>query len=269
MRWPHRASMLGAGLLVLALGMSGAAAGASSGASSDAWRAELARRLQALEPSRPSDYIALAEEVVDHAAGTPTQDADRALARRLAALAGAIDPRGSGRSAALLLAELAQDDADRARMAAVAAFLDPSADAREAGAMDSDAVLSLVRAFAHYRRGEAQRARDALARGQAAALLDRHPEILQGGSARFRADCDAMRTSGPPAMGAEQLDALQALTASALAGGPRSWSEAIAQGGLAPLAEVDLADPGAVFGVDPAECLWRDGGWVRVPRAPR
>lgn len=266
MSLPHRATMPRARLAaLLALGVLGAVAGAST----DAWRAELERRLEALRPARASDYIALAEDVVDHAAGTPSQDADRALARRLAALAGAIDPRGSGRSAALLLAELAQADAERARMSAVAAFLDPSADAREEGAVEAEAALSLVRAFAHYRRGEAQRARDALARGQAAALLDRHPEILRGGSARFRADCDAMRTSGAPAMGADQLDALQALAASALAGGPRSWSEAIAQGGLSPLAEVDLADPGAVFGVDPAECLWRDGAWVRAPRAPQ
>jgi len=235
---------------------------AATAPGADAWREQLERRLSALDPSRPVDYVALAEDVVDHAAGA-SQDADRALARRLAALAGALDPRGSGRSAALLLAELAASDAERARMSAVGAFLDPASDAREQRAADADAALSLVRAFTHYRRGEAQRARDALARGQAAALLDRHPDILQGGSARFLADCDAMRNSGAPAMSPQQVDALQALAAGAIAGAPRTWSEAIVQGGLAPLAEVDLADPEGIFGVDPAECLWRGGRWVR------
>ena len=41
---------------------------------------------------------------------------------------------------------------------------------------------------------------------------------------------------------------------------------AIARGGLAPLAEVDLANPETIFGVSPAECLWRDGRWVRAAR---
>lgn len=30
--------------------------------------------------------------------------------------------------------------------------------------------------------------------------------------------------------------------------------------GAAPLPEINLADPRSLFGVDPAECLWRDGG---------
>lgn len=235
---------------------------AAAAPSADAWREQLDRRLSALDPSRPADYVALAEDVVDHASGA-SQDADRALARHLAALAGALDPRGSGRSAALFLAELAASDAERARMSAVAAFLDPASDAAEQRAADADAALALLRAFSHYRRGEAQRARDALARGQAAALLDRHPAILQGGSARFLADCEAMRNSGAPAISPQQLDALQALAAGAIAGAPRTWSEAIAHGGLTPLAEVDLADPQGIFGVDPALCVWRGGRWVQ------
>lgn len=231
----------------------------------DPWRDELLRRLASLGPSRPVEYLQLAEDVVDHAGDGPGKSQDLALARRLAALAGALDPQATGRSAALLLAELAEADADRARMAAVAAFLDPAPDVREQAAGESEAVLSLVRAFSHYRRGEAQRARDAIARGGAAALLDRHPEILQGGSARFRADCDAMRGAGAPAMSAQQVDALQALASGTLAGAPRTWSEAIARGGLAPLAEVDLANPETIFGVSPADCLWRGGAWVRDP----
>lgn len=257
---PSRASVL-----VLAAALALGAGPFAVRVAADAWRGELARRLAELVPSRPVEYLQLAEDVVDHASDGPGKAQDLALARRLAALAGSLDPQASGRSAALFLAELAEADADRARMASVAAYLDPATDAREQAAGDSEAVLSLVRAFSHYRRGESQRARDAIARGGAAALLDRHPEILQGGSARFRADCDAMRNSGAPAMSAQQVDALQALASGTLAGAPRTWSEAIARGGLAPLAEVDLANPGTVFGVSPEECLWRDGAWVRDP----
>lgn len=257
--------MIGSGAPAFAAAVAAALALCPAPAAADAWRDELARRLGSLAPERPVEYLELAEDVVDRAAAGTSKAADLALARRLAALAGAIDPQRTGRSAALLLAELAEADADRARMAAVASFLDPAPDAREETALETDAVLSLVRAFSHYRRGEAQRARDAIARGGAAALLDRHPEILQGGAARFRADCDAMRNAGAPAMSPQQVDALQALASGTLAGAPRTWSEAIARGGLAPLAEVDVAQPEAVFGVDPAECLWRDGSWVRAP----
>lgn len=234
-----------------------------SASADDAWRAELERRLTALQPERTADYLALAEDVMDRASAAPTPDVDRALARRLASLAGALDVREMGRSAALFLVEHAPVDADRSRMLALAMLLDPSSDARVEAAERSEAVMSLVRAFALYRRGEGTRAKDALASGGAAALLDRHPEILKGGSARFRADCDAMRTSGAPAMAQSQVEGLHSLAAGSIAGAPRSWSEALARIGPAPLPEVDLNDPRALFGVDPTECIWRNGAWTR------
>lgn len=231
----------------------------------DVWREALGRRLRALTPERPAEYLELAEDLMDHAAGASAGAQDRALARRLASLAGAIDLRGTGRSAALFLAEHADADAERSRMVALSDVLDPESDARAEMSERADAVVALVRAFALYRRGEAARARDAIGAAGAAALLDRYPEILRGGSARFLADCDAMRAAGPPAMSPQQLEALHALASGALSGGPRSWSESVAQGGAAPLPEIDVNDPKAIFGVDPEECLWRDGQWVRRP----
>lgn len=235
-----------------------------AGARPDAWRVELERRLAALSPERPLDYLALAEDVMDRASSGPSADADRALARHLAALAGAIAPAGAGRSAALFLAEHSPDEPGRDRMRSFASALDPEADRRTASAEAADAVLSLVRAFALYRRGEGAAARSALGRPGAAELLDRHPEILRGGSARFRADCDAMRSSGAPAMGSAQVEALHALAAGAIAGAPRAWSEALARSGAAPLPETDVTNPRALFGVDPAACLWRAGAWTRA-----
>lgn len=246
--------------VALALGLSASA--------DDAWRAELERRLTALQPERTADYLALAEDVMDRASAAPTPDVDRALARRLASLAGALDVREMGRSAALFLVEHAPVDADRSRMLALAMLLDPSSDARVEAAERSEAVMSLVRAFALYRRGEGTRAKDALASGGAAALLDRHPEILKGGSARFRADCDAMRTSGAPAMAQSQVEGLHSLAAGSIAGAPRSWSEALARVGAGPLPEVDLNDPRGLFGVDPNRCVWDGKGWTERQAAP-
>jgi hypothetical protein len=234
----------------------------------DGWRAELDRRLAALRPERSAEYLALAEDVMDRASAAPAPDVDRALARQLASLAGALDVREMGRSAALFLVDHAAADADRSRMLALAMLLDPSSDARVEAAERSEAVMSLVRAFALYRRGEGSRAKDALASSGAAALLDRHPEILKGGSARFRADCEAMRTSGAPAMAQSQVDGLHSLAAGSIAGAPRSWSEALARVGAGPLPEVDLNDPRGLFGVDPNRCVWDGKGWTERQAAP-
>ena len=234
----------------------------------DGWRTELDRRLAALQPERSAEYLALAEDVMDRASAAPAPDVDRALARQLASLAGALDVREMGRSAALFLVDHAAADADRSRMLALAMLLDPSSDARVEAAERSEAVMSLVRAFALYRRGEGTRAKEALASGGAAALLERHPEILKGGSARFRADCEAMRTSGAPAMAQSQVDGLHSLAAGSIAGAPRSWSEALARVGAGPLPEVDLNDPRGLFGVDPNRCVWDGKGWTERQAAP-
>jgi hypothetical protein len=238
------------------------------GSMSEGWRDEVARRLAALRPARPAEYLALAEALVDRASNGGAVDADRALARTLASLAGAIDVQGMGRSAALFLVENSSNDAQRSRMLAVAALLDPAADVRVEVAERTESVLALVRAFSYYRRGDGTRAKEALGRNDAAALLDRHPDILKGGSARFRADCDAMRSSGVPAMSELQVEALHALASGSIAGAPRSWSESLARIGPAPLPEVDLDDPRSLFGVDPELSVWDGKAWTPRPAAP-
>ena len=238
------------------------------GSVSEGWRDEIARRLAALRPERPAEYLALAEDLVDRASNGGAADADRAMARTLASLAGAIDVQGMGRSAALFLVENSSNDAQRSRMLAVAALLDPAADVRVEAAERTESVLALVRAFSFYRRGDGIRAKEALGRNDAAALLDRYPDILKGGSARFRADCDAMRSSGVPAMSELQVEALHALASGSIAGAPRSWSESLARIGPAPLPEVDLDDPRSLFGVDPELSVWDGKAWTPRPPAP-
>ena len=238
------------------------------GSMSEGWRDEVARRLAALRPERPAEYLALAEDLVDRASNGGAADADRAMARMLASLAGAIDVQGMGRSAALFLVENSSNDAQRSRMLAVAALLDPADDVRVEAAERTESVLALVRAFSFYRRGDGIRAKEALGRNDAAALLDRHADILKGGSARFRADCDAMRSSGVPAMSDLQVEALHALASGSIAGAPRSWSESLARIGPAPLPEVDLDDPRSLFGVDPELSVWDGKAWTLRPAAP-
>ena len=238
------------------------------GSMSEGWRDEIARRLAALRPERPAEYLALAEDLVDRASNGGAADADRAMARTLASLAGAIDVQGMGRSAALFLVENSSNDAQRSRMLAVAALLDPADDVRVEAAERTESVLALVRAFSFYRRGDGIRAKEALGRNDAAALLDRHADILKGGSARFRADCDAMRSSGVPAMSELQVEALHALASGSIAGAPRSWSESLARIGPAPLPEVDLDDPRSLFGVDPELSVWDGKAWTPRPAAP-
>ena len=234
---------------------------------SDGWRDEVSRRLVALRPERPAEYLALAEDLVDRASNGGAADADRAMARTLASIAGAIDVHGMGRSAALFLVENSSNDGERSRMLAVAALLDPASDVRVEAAERTESVLALVRAFSFYRRGDGIRAKEALGRNDAAALLDRHADILKGGSARFRADCDAMRSSGVPAMSDVQVEALHALASGSIAGAPRSWSESLARIGPAPLPEVDLDDPRSLFGVDPELSVWDGKAWTPRPAA--
>jgi hypothetical protein len=219
-------------------------------------------RLSALRPDRPSAYIDLAEDLMDRAGGSATPEADRALARHLASLAGAIDIRGTGRSAALFLLEHAPLDADRSRLRAIASLLDSSSDRAVEAEERAAAAAALLQAFSHYRRGEGGRAREWIERSGAAALLDRHPAVLPGGSARFRVECEAMRQSGPPLVAPAQVEALHALVAAATSGEPRTWSEAIVLEGESPLPELNVSDPGAVFGVDPRASVWRGGAWT-------
>ena len=261
-RVPAARLVLLAGVLLSLVSMMGL------GSMSEGWRDEIARRLAALRPERPAEYLALAEDLVDRAANGGAADADRAKARTLASLAGAIDVQGMGRSAALFLVENSSNDAQRSRMLAVAALLDPAADVRVEAAERTESVLALVRAFSFYRRGDGIRAKEALGRNDAAALLDRHADILKGGSARFRADCDAMRSSGVPAMSDVQVEALHALASGSIAGAPRSWSESLARIGPAPLPEVDLDDPRSLFGVDPELSVWDGKAWTPRPAAP-
>lgn len=207
-------------------------------------------RVSALAPTDALAHLELAEDIADAAAVDAAGDADRALAIRLACQAGALDLKGLGRSAALFVADVSRDPAQRARMSALATLLGGGPAQQDQPSVEPTAALALSQAFVAYARGQPSKARTALAAPGAAELLDAHPEILAGGSERFLADCAQMGAGVAPVFTPAQAEALNALVAAALAVEPRNWSESLLLRGRAGVPDFDLSRPDLLFGVD-------------------
>lgn len=242
---------LGAGTVV----GTGAAVAPQSAAQSAAarWQTRLAR----LDPLRPLDYLELAEEVADSA----KDEDERELARKLFGLAGALDTERLGRSAMLAIAALATDASSRARAVAAAELVGGQGAAREGLRVEATQIEALARSFSFYRRGDGRRALTALRQSGADALLEAIGARLPGGAQGYRDECVAMRSSSAavvdPDMVRRQLEVELALRRGEL----RSLSLDVALRGDEPLVEIDLADPQALWGVDPSRPWWRDGAW--------
>ena len=251
------AMFVGAGLGVTAHAVAEASPAPASQAGAQAAAARWQDRLARLDPLRPLDYLELAEEVADAAA---TED-DRELARRLFGLAGALDTERLGRSAMLAIAALANDASSRARAEAAAELVGGQGVAREGLRVEPVQLEALARSFSYYRRGDGRRALSALRQNAADALLEAVGARLPGGTQAYRDECAAMRASGAvvvdPEMVRRQLEIELALRRGEL----RSLSLDVALRGDEPLVEIDLADPQALWGVDPSRPWWRDGAW--------
>lgn len=250
----------GAGLTARAVAESSvvkATAPATAQVTAQAATARWQTRLARLDPLRPLDYLELAEEVADAA----KDEDERDLARKLFGLAGALDTERLGRSAMLAIAALAGDLSTRARAEAAAELVGGQGTARESLRVESVQLEALTRSFSHYRRGDGRRALAALRQNGADALLDVVGARLPGGAQGYRDECTAMRASSAvvidPDMVRRQLELELALRRGEL----RSLSLDVALRGDEPLVEIDLADPQALWGVDPSRPWWRDGAW--------
>ena len=231
----------------------------------DAWSARLAQ----LDPLRPMDYLELAEEVADQA----QHDEERALARQLFGLAGALDTARLGRSAMLAIAQLTPVGSERVRALAAAELVggrgalpqtDSLREATVAGAIegrDSAATEALARSFSFYRRGDGRRALMALRQSGADALLDAIGAQLPGGAEAYRQECRAMRAGGVTPFDGEMIQRQLEIELALRRGAARELSLDLALRGDAPLLEIDLSDPRALWGVDPARAWWRNGEW--------
>jgi hypothetical protein len=226
-------------------------------------------KLQALHPTRPSAYFELAEDIADAAAS----DEERGLARRLFALAGALDPERLGRSACLALADMQSQPHLRRRLLALATLLGErrgeiaALDVLEQTAAPSaDAALAVAEAFSHYRRGEGQRATAVLQRAAALDLLAQHDEHLPGGLNRFLEDCRLYRGGRMrPQLSHDELTRMIELEAALLAGERRTWSEDLLLGGARPLIEIDPDRLAETLEADLERPLYRGGRWIAAP----
>jgi hypothetical protein len=226
---------------------------------------ELEQRLAALRPQRALAYFELAEEIAD----APQDQAQRDLARRLFALAGALDPKRLGRSACLALYDLEPDPIARRRLMVLAALLDE----RAAGSgrepqrpewADRAAALAVSEAIGHYRRGEGSKAIARIGAPGAMDVLEACGAIVfRGGSARFVEDCKAFRAARRPSVSDQDLVTMLRFEAALLSGENRSWSGDLLLGGGRPLLEVDPDRLAESLGADASQPCWRAGRWQR------
>jgi hypothetical protein len=227
------------------------------------WR----ERLEALEPQRPMDYFELAEEVADVAVSPD----DRALARRLFALAGLLDRPRLGRSTCLALADLAQRPVERKRLLALASLIGGErigptpmgavSSTNVSNASMSD-IMDLLGVFSDYRRGRGQDARDALRDPQVYALLEQVAPHLRGGVAGFIEDCNMYRGELRPSLSRDDLNRMLRLEVGLLSGDHRPWSADLLLTGGEPMIEVDPDDLSTAFGYDASRPYFRNGEWV-------
>lgn len=245
------AMMAATALSAMGAGLPGTQAAGASAASR--WKDRLSR----LDPLRPLDYLELGEEVADTAA----DEADRELARQLFGFAGALDPERLGRSAMLALAALAGDASARTRAEAAAELVGGKGVVRQALRVEPMQLEALARSFSFHRRGDGRRAQAALRQNGADALLEAIGPRLPGGAQGYRDECAAMRTSGVSLVDAEMVRRQLEIELALRRGELRGLSLDAALRGDAPLVEIDLADPKALWGVDPTRPWWRDGAW--------
>jgi hypothetical protein len=231
--------------------------------------ADWTKRLEALDPVRPSDYFELGEEVADAA----TTDEERELARTLYGLAGTLAPQEYGRSAALAQAALAGDERRRRTLVALAALLDAGDGATlldgplGGGQASPKAVVAVSEAFSHLRRGQGQRALASIKPADVAILFEAYAAIFQGGADRFREDARTYRGGTRPSPTTQQfilwLRIEEAVLSSLDPASERGWSSVLVETAGRPLLEVDTSALHEAFGIAPDRTVWRNGAWSR------
>ena len=220
-------------------------------------------RMAELDPSRPVGYFELAEELADSA----RTQADLRVAGHLFALAGLLDRANLGRSAALALADLAEDEFMRRRLQ-LAAFLLSGAGGGESR---TEAILEHSREgrlgfclmLGAYRMGEGARARNYLSRADARAVLETMSSLMEGGRERIEREIELYLDGRRPRLSGRRLEEQLAIEMLALAPSEMPWSSSLLVEDSRPLMVVDLRRMDRLFGnVDAAKPYRRFGRWV-------
>jgi hypothetical protein len=225
---------------------------------------DLDDRLEALDPTRPIEYLELAEEIAEGvSAGAGTE---RALARRLYGLAGRLDPEGLAASAALGIASLAPDARTADRYRAAASLLSPES-VRTIGnrrpEIDAATAMEISEAFGEFRSGRAIALRRVLQDPARERLLRGWDEALPGGIGWLKRQVEGSGRGRPDL---DRSDALAMIRVELvlLDRGRPSWSTLLAVEGDPPI--VDLRPdrvPALLLDDDSASRpRYRNGAWV-------
>ena len=259
----HRLSVL-LGLVLLLFGRGGATVHGQARSLSPEWEARMAE----LDPSRPIDYFELAEELSDAAR---TQEELR-VAGHLFALAGLLDRTTLGRSAALALADIAEDELMR-RQLKLAAFLLSGAGGGERRTESilrhsREGRLGFCLMLGAYRVGEGARARNYLSRADARAVLETMSSLMEGGRERIEREIELYLDGRRPRLSKRRLEEQISIEMLALSPSELPWSAALLVEESRPLMVVDLRRMDRLFGnVDVSRPYRRAGRWVEAPAA--
>jgi len=258
-----------------------------------------ADRLGALRPDQPMAYFELAEEIASEAEdidGLRLAQRLYVLAFELDRADGVPTIAGG---ACLGLAELARHEHERRWLMTIAAIVDPrySGLALTGESVAGASVETRARAaeaLGLIRSGQGQRAKRLLEDPEIEDLLRRRdrrlsrygvpgeldillqqaalwpcPECrnrrvtqVRSGMSREPALCPVCRGNPGPPMTARDLERHLRFEAELLGVGGGSWGGQLLASGAAPLREPDPASLAAVYRIDPAKSIFRDGAWV-------
>jgi len=255
----HHAIFCLLGMLFLLFGREGAFVHAQGRSLAPDWEARMAE----LDPSRPVGYFELVEELADAAR---TQE-DLRVAGHLFALAGLLDRTNLGRSAALALADLAEDEFMRRRLQ-LAAFLLSGAGGGEKRIESilehsREGRLGFCLMLGAYRMGEGSRARNYLSRADARAVLETMSSLMEGGRERIEREIELYLDGRRPRLSGRRLEEQLAIEMLVLAPSEMSWSSSLLVEDSRPLMVVDLRRMDRLFGnVDVSKPYRRFGRWV-------
>jgi len=221
-------------------------------------------RLEALSPQDPMAYFELGEEVADVASA----EHEHALARRLFALAGALDPGRLGRSACLAIAWQTGplDDAERRRLLALAELLDPRGPvaptvAGGGEAWSTETTVAAVDVISAHRRGDGAAVLEGLSTPGVAEVLRRWEGLIPGGLRRLEREAQGPQRTLRPTLTERETTDLLLLQLALLQGADRAWSADLAVSDGRPLVEVDPSRLAESLGVDPRLSVFRGGRW--------
>ena len=261
--------------------------------------APMVARLAALRPDQPMAYFELAEEVASEADdldGLRLAQHLYVLAFELDRADGVVTIAGG---ACLGLAELARHEHERRWLLTIASIVDPrysglALTGESITGASIETRASAAEALGLIRSGQGQRAMRLLEDPEIEDLLRRRdrrlsrygvpgeldillqqaalwpcPECrnrrvtqIRSGMSREPALCPVCRGNPGPPMTARDLERHLRFEAELLGVGGGSWGGQLLASGAAPLREPDPAALAAVYRVDPAKSVFRDGAWV-------